>query len=374
MSTPLSAAPLQAIDASRIDPDALNILQRLHEQGHTAYLVGGCVRDLLVGRTPRDFDVATSATPGQVRALFSQSRGFGGRRFLVVQVQLAGGKVIEVGPFQARPAVDAAGMDAAVIKDEELAEHPHEAGTPEQDARSRDFTVNALFYDVAGGRVIDHVDGLADLRANRLRTIGDPAARLRENPGMMVRGVRLATRLGMDIEEGTWAVMASAGDALTRGSRGRLLSESLRGVSAGTGARFVRMLSRLGWLPVLLPPVARFLAEGPEREQRFLAHLEAMDRYISTGQRLNELVLACAMLLPITAPAGGLPSPDAMAAVLGELVQGAPELGALPRHGQMLTATLHQVVASPESVPAGNPLLPDARRLAALVTEVSRGQ
>lgn len=369
MTSPMPAPRLQALDPSRIDPDALRVLQRLHEHGHEAYLVGGCVRDLLVGRTPQDFDVVSSASASQVRALFPGSVAFGGRRFLVVQVRPGGGKVIEVASFKARLAPEPGeGPDARVIPDEELADYLPEQGTAEQDAWARDFTVNALFYDVARGKLIDHVQGWSDLEANRLRVIGDLETRLREAPSILLRGARFATRLGMEFEPRTAEAMRRLGGELSRCSRDRLLSETLRGFGAGTGVPFLRLLMDMGWLPLLLPPVARHLEGGPEVERRFFAQVEAVDRLVSGGERLNELTLACALLLPVTATASGAPgAPEAMAAVLGELVRGVPALAALPGHGQLLIATLHGVLRSPDSIPPGHPLLPDARRLATLI-------
>jgi poly(A) polymerase len=370
MTSPLPAPRLPALDSSRIDPDALRVLQRLHEHGHEAYLVGGCVRDLLVGRTPKDFDVVSSASVPQVRALFPGSVAFGGRRFLVVHVRLGAGKLVEVASLKARVALETGeGPDARVIPDEELTDYLPEQGTLEQDAWTRDFTVNALFYDVASGKVIDHVQGWSDLQANRLRVIGDPETRLREVPGTLLRGARFATRLGMEFEPRTAEAMRRLGGELSRCSRDRLLSETLRGFGAGTGVAFLRLLLDLGWLPLLLPPVARHLEGGPEVQRRFFAQVEAVDRLICGGERLNELMLACALLLPVTATASGAPgAPEAMAAVLGELVRGVPQFAALPGHGQLLIATLHGVLRAPDSIPPGHPLLPDARRLASLLT------
>ncbi|GMT96573.1 hypothetical protein KH5H1_06920 [Corallococcus caeni] len=379
-----SASPagttLQAVDASRIDPDALATLQKLHAHGHVAYLAGGCVRDLLVGRRPKDFDLVSSASALQVRELFPQSVAFGGRRFLVVQLRLGGGRVLEVATFRAHPAHDHPGPDAVIIQDEVLADYLPEQGTPEQDARARDFTVNGLFYDVVQGRVLDATGGQRDLQANLLRINGTPEeapARLRNDPGIMLRGARFATRLGMELEPSTAEAMASCGDALARCSRYRLLSETLRGVGAGTGAPFLRLVRKMGWLPLLLPPVARWLEQGSgARERRLLAHVDAVDRQVrATGQPFNQLALATALLLPVATPdAGGPPDPAVLGAVLGELVEGEPELAPLPAHARALTALVGQVVASPESGPQGHPLLPDARRLAALVVEAGTAQ
>jgi poly(A) polymerase len=377
MTSPLNAPTLQPVEASRIDPDALAALQTLHAHGHVAYLSGGCVRDLLVGRKPKDFDLVSSASAPQLRALFPQGVAFGGRRFLVVQLRLGGGKVLEVSTFRAHPAREHPGPDAVIIRDEVLADYLPEQGTPEQDARSRDFTVNGLFYDVVEGRVLDFTDGQRDLQANLLRINGAPEdaeARLRDDPGIMLRGARFVTRLGMALEPRTAEAMSRCGDALSRCSRYRLLSETLRGVGAGTGVAFLRLLREMNWLPLLLPPVARWLDEGGEaRERRLFAQMDAVDRHVrATGQPFNQLALATALLLPVATPdAGGPPVPERLGSVLGELVEGEPELVPLPGHARALTALVGQVMASPELVPPGHPLLPDARRLAALVAEAN---
>jgi poly(A) polymerase len=377
MTSPLSAPTLQPVDTSRIDPDALATLQKLHAHGHVAYLAGGCVRDLLVGRAPKDFDLVSSASAPQVRELFPQSVAFGGRRFLVVQLRLGGGKVLEVSSFRAHPALEHPGPDSFIIRDELLADYLPEPGTPEQDARARDFTVNGLFYDVVEGRVLDATGGQRDLQANLLRINGAPEdaeTRLRNDPGIMLRAARFATRLGMALEPRTAEAMARCGDAMARCSRYRLLSEVLRGVGAGTGVAFLRLLREMNWLPLLLPAVARWLEQGGEaRERRLFAQMEAVDRHVrATGQPFNQLALVTALLLPVATPdAGGPAAPEVLKSVLEALVEAEPELASLPGHAQALTALVNQVAASPELSIPGHPLLPDARRLAALVAEAN---
>ncbi|WP_223635433.1 CCA tRNA nucleotidyltransferase [Corallococcus sp. EGB] len=377
MTPPSNAPTLRPVDASRIDPDAVAVLQKLHAHGHVAYLSGGCVRDLLVGRKPKDFDLVSSASALQLRELFPHGVAFGGRRFLVVQLRLGGGKVLEISTFRAHPAREHPGPDAMIIRDEVLADYLPEPGTPEQDARSRDFTVNGLFYDVVQGRVLDATGGQRDLQANLLRINGAPAdaeERLRNDPGIMLRGARFVTRLGMELEPHTGEAMSRCGDALARCSRYRLLSETLRGVGAGTGVPFLQLLRKMGWLSVLLPPVARWLEEGgASRERRLLTHVEAVDRHIrATGQPLSQLALATALLLPVATPdAGGRPAPEVLKAVLGALVEGEPELAPLPTHAQALTTLLNQVAASPDLAIPGHPLMGDARRLAALTAEAA---
>src|SRR5690606_17514971 len=183
------------IPVERLDPDALGVIHRLRSFGHQAYLVGGCVRDLLLGRQPKDFDVATSAHPGEIRAIFRNCRLIG-RRFRLAHVYFPGGKVIETATFRTNPNGESESEDLLITRDNAF-------GTVEEDARRRDFTVNGLFYDVVLGKVLDYVGGRADLERRLLRTIGDPDVRIQEDPVRLLRAVRFAAKLGFEIEEKT---------------------------------------------------------------------------------------------------------------------------------------------------------------------------
>src|SRR5580765_3200742 len=204
-----------AISRREIDADALKVLYRLRQFEHTAYLVGGSVRDLLIGRRPKDFDIGTSAHPYQVKKLF-RNCWIIGRRFRLAHVKF-GNKVIEVATFRRQvaageevgpggvpapihqpPAEDSAAAPAT--DDRPLIHHDNTFGTPEEDAFRRDFTINALFYDIATFSVIDFVGGLDDLRARVVRSIGDPEVRVLEDPVRMLRAVALAARLDCAID------------------------------------------------------------------------------------------------------------------------------------------------------------------------------
>src|SRR6267142_3384815 len=193
------------ISRKDIDPDALKVLYRLRQFEHAAYLVGGSVRDLLLGRRPKDFDIGTSAHPYQVKKLF-RNCWIIGRRFRLAHVKF-GQKIIEVATFRRQVAageeVVADGVpapDPTTPEGEQLIHRDNTFGTPEEDAFRRDFTINALFYDIATFSVIDYVDGLADLRAGVVRSIGDPDVRLREDPVRMIRAVALAARLDFAVD------------------------------------------------------------------------------------------------------------------------------------------------------------------------------
>jgi poly(A) polymerase len=188
-----------------IDPDALKVLYRLRQGEYTAYLVGGSVRDLLLGRHPKDFDIGTSAHPYQVKKLF-RNCWIIGRRFRLAHVKF-GQKVIEVATFRRQVAAGeeivqdgVPAPDPTTPEGEQLIHHDNTFGTPEEDAFRRDFTINALAYDIATFSIIDFVGGLEDLRAGIVRSIGDPDVRLNEDPVRMIRAIAIAARLDFAIE------------------------------------------------------------------------------------------------------------------------------------------------------------------------------
>src|SRR5512144_2272098 len=193
------------IPLERIDSDAVKTVSRLRHMGHQAYLVGGCVRDLLLSRTPKDFDVATSAHPGEVRAVFRNCRLIG-RRFRLAHVYFRGGKIIEVATFRTNPVDTAEDLpddgDLLITRDNVF-------GSAEEDARRRDFTINGLFYDVDQDEVIDYVAGLPDLERRTVRTIGDPEIRFREDPVRILRAIKFAARLDFTIEPQAYAAILS---------------------------------------------------------------------------------------------------------------------------------------------------------------------
>src|SRR5215470_897041 len=193
------------LSRSDVDPDALKVLYRLRQGDFIAYLVGGSVRDLLLARKPKDFDIGTSAHPYQVKKLF-RNCWIIGRRFRLAHVRF-GAKVIEVATFrrQVAPGEEVVqdgvpAPDPSTPEGAHLIHHDNTFGTPEEDAFRRDFTINALFYDIATFSIIDYVGGLDDLRAGIVRSIGDPEVRLREDPVRMMRAIALASRLDFQID------------------------------------------------------------------------------------------------------------------------------------------------------------------------------
>ncbi|HEY7725091.1 MAG TPA: polynucleotide adenylyltransferase PcnB [Anaeromyxobacteraceae bacterium] len=294
------------IPLERIDMDAVKVVSRLRHTGHQAYLVGGCVRDVLLGRTPKDFDVATSAHPGEVRAVFRNCRLIG-RRFRLAHVYFRGGKVVEVATFRQNP-VDV-GDDVPEAGDL-LITRDNVFGTAEEDARRRDFTVNGLFYDVFTGEVLDYVGGRADLEARRIATIGDPEVRMREDPVRALRAVRFAARLGFAIEPETFAAMRRHAAELSRCAPPRVLEEIFKILRCGGSARALEVLRAAGALPVVLPALADHLEEqGEEGRRRVQAHLAALDEAVRSGGEVSDAVLLGALLVHLPRAEGGGPSP-----------------------------------------------------------------
>lgn len=240
---------MPTLDRSAIDPDADRVVRKLNRAGYKAYLVGGCVRDLLVGQSPKDFDVATSATPNEIRATFRNSRIIG-RRFRLVHV-VFGPKIIETATFRANPR-DEDDHDLLIRRDNVF-------GTEAEDARRRDFTINGLFYDVEREEVLDHVGGLADLDAKLIRTIGDPDIRFQEDPVRMLRAIKFAARLNFGFEASTWNAMLRWRTEISKCAPPRLLEEVHRLLRGGAARRSFELMVETNVLSVLSPHIAGLL-------------------------------------------------------------------------------------------------------------------
>ncbi len=221
------------IARERIDPDADKVVRRLARHGHQAYLVGGCVRDLLLGRTPKDFDVATSATPKEIKQLFRNCRIIG-RRFRLAHI-FFGGKVIETSTFRANPRRGDEGGELLIRRDNVF-------GTDTEDALRRDFTINGLFYDVEAERVIDHVGGIPDLEAHVISTIGDPDIRFQEDPVRMLRAIKFAARLDFSIAPTSYAAILHRRGELSKCAQPRVIEELYRLLRGGAARRSVELM------------------------------------------------------------------------------------------------------------------------------------
>jgi hypothetical protein len=246
---------MPSLDRAAIDSDADRVVRRLARAGHKAYLVGGCVRDILVGKKPKDFDVATSATPNEVKSLFRNCRIIG-RRFRLATV-FFGDKIIETSTFRANPREDETETTADL-----LIRRDNVFGNETEDARRRDFTMNGLFYDVEAEEVIDHVGGLEDIGARRVRTIGDPEIRFQEDPVRMLRAVKFAARLDFQIEPATYRALVRWRHEIRKCPPPRVLEEVFRLLRGGASRRSMELLVETGLLSALSSSLAG-LFEGP---------------------------------------------------------------------------------------------------------------
>ncbi len=265
--------PEHCISRKNIDPDALRVLYRLSGLGYTAYLVGGGVRDLLMGRKPKDFDVGTSAKPSEVRQAFRNCFLIG-RRFRLAHVRF-GDKVIETATFR---------QNSQTVGEiiEHAAEGPLEDntfGTPETDAYRRDFTVNGLFYDIKDFSVIDWVGGMKDIERRIIRSIGDPEIRFREDPVRMMRAIKFSSRLGFTIERKTAAAMKKLHSCILTAAVPRVCEEVFRLFPYGHSEEAFRQMWECGMLGDLLPELAAHVDASGGRRSMTWKYLHVLDWY-----------------------------------------------------------------------------------------------
>ncbi len=286
------------VSRSDISEPAKKVLNRLNKSGFEAYLVGGGVRDILLGGHPKDFDIATNATPEEVHDLFRNSRLIG-RRFRIVHV-LFGREVIEVTTFRGN-ASDAE-EDEQDDDDRRTSEHglllrDNVYGTLEEDALRRDFTVNALYYCIRDFTVVDFANGMEDLKLRQMRLIGDPETRYREDPVRMLRAIRFAAKLGFKIEQETEAPIRELAPLLTHIPPARLFEEVLKLLSAGYGECTYDLLCEYNLLAPLFPETAAAIAEG-ESDELIRQALRNTDARIADGKSVTPYFLFAAMLWP----------------------------------------------------------------------------
>jgi poly(A) polymerase len=332
-----------SISRKHISDAALKTLSRLRAAGYQAYLVGGSVRDLLLGQRPKDFDIATDARPEQVRELFRNSRIIG-RRFRIVHVRF-GPEVIEVTTFRGRHSPAEPDAD----DDNDVADNPHSVrsesgmllrdnvyGTREEDAERRDFTVNALYYTTEDFAVYDFADGMSDLRAKLIRIIGDPETRYREDPVRMLRAIRFAAKLGFAIEPGTAAPIHTLAPMLRNVPAARMFDEVLKLLMAGHGVATFDLLLEFGLFGALFPATAAALDDAPAQVELIRHALRNTDDRIAQGKPVTPAFLYGALLWPAL-----------QQEYQRELAQGVPEQLALQQAASAVIGQQLHTVAIP---------------------------
>ncbi|MCL4154124.1 UNVERIFIED_CONTAM: hypothetical protein GTU68_037761, partial [Idotea baltica] len=278
------------LSRAQISPQALKVLYGLKEAGFEAYLVGGCVRDLLLGFEPKDFDVATDASPEQVHKIFKRSRLIG-RRFKLVHVGY-GREVIEVATFRAPPEAEQHIDDQGKIVQDNV------FGTLAQDAWRRDFTINALYYNIRDFSIVDYTGGIADLQAGKVRLIGDVETRYREDPVRMLRAVRFIGKLGLTLDEATEAHIKELAELLQAIPAARLFDETLKLYLSGNAVVTHQLLVKYGLFSYLFPESDRLISnqENEVAAKLLLIALENTDKRIEQGKPVTPAFLIAAIL------------------------------------------------------------------------------
>lgn len=281
------------ISRKNIDPHALKVLYRLSAAGYLAYLVGGGVRDLLLGKKPKDFDVGTDARPSRIKRIFRHCR-IVGRRFRIAHVYFPDGAVVEVATFRRGGQVEIETPRGRTLSDNVY-------GTPEEDARRRDITINGLFYDIATFSVIDYVGGIRDLKDRIIRTIADPDASFREDPVRMIRVLRHAARTGFQIEPNTLAAIQRNRAEIRTANPARLLEEFLKDLRGGAASPFFKRMLENELLDCLLPTLSSQLRELGS-EHPFWGRMEALDQKTQAGAKFTTATLLALLLHTVLLP------------------------------------------------------------------------
>jgi len=312
------------------------VLNRLDGAGYRGYLVGGSVRDLLLSRTPKDFDIGTDAQPSALRKLFRNCRMIG-RRFRLAHILFANGKVVEVATFRRRPdpVLDEKGHALLQTSDNTF-------GTPREDALRRDFSINGLFYNISDFSIIDYVGGLDDLEAGLVRTIGDPDIRFQEDPVRMMRAVEFASRLGFAITPDSYEAILRHRKEIVKSAPPRVTEELAQTLRGGHALPTLLLLREVGLLDVLLPELAAVLRQiDPDHAHGtghlFWALLDVLDAERRRGRIFEDPVLFGLVYLPIVrarvrdiAPDGD-PDPNRLATIIEDVVTPLAFRMSLPR-------------------------------------------
>ncbi|MDP3182549.1 MAG: hypothetical protein Q8M54_06985 [Desulfobaccales bacterium] len=279
--------PEHHLSRKDIEVEALKVLYRLHHAGYTAYLVGGSVRDLLLGKRPKDFDLVTDARPGEIRKLFRNSRIIG-RRFRLVQVFFRGGHIVEVSTFRRRSEFDEV--------EDNLPPRDKTYGTPAEDAWRRDLTINGLFYNIADFSLVDYVGGLEDLKAGRIRVIGEPAMRFVRDPVRMLRVLRHAARTGFKIDAGAIDEILAKGHLIRLCPPARVRDELLKDFRSAAARPFFQLMLQSGLFYAIFPAWKPRL--GKSGEQRLLELCGRLDLLFKAEQPISDSLLWALFLTP----------------------------------------------------------------------------
>ncbi|OOF47313.1 poly(A) polymerase [Rodentibacter trehalosifermentans] len=306
---------------------ALTVVEKLQRQGFEAYIVGGCIRDLLLGKQPKDFDVATNARPEQIQKIFQRQCRLVGRRFRLAHIMF-GRDIIEVATFRAGHN-DARSEHQAKQNDAGMLLRDNVYGTVEQDAERRDFTINALYYNPQDNTLRDDFNGIADLKAGKLRLIGDPVTRYQEDPVRMLRAIRFMAKLEMFLEKSSEQPIYDLADLLKNIPPARLFDESLKLLQAGYGVTTYRLLRQYGLFEPLFPSLTPFFTEKEDSfaERMILTALTSTDERIADKLPINPAFLFAAFFwyplrekVEILKNEGGLNNHDAYALAGNEIL------------------------------------------------------
>jgi poly(A) polymerase len=343
------------ISRKQVSPNALHTLYRLRQRGFIAYLVGGCVRDLLLERTPKDFDIATDATPGQIKKLFRTCRLIG-RRFRLAHIHFQN-EIIEVATFRrsartsdsadtkethpdSRPYRHIKDADGMVLRDNVF-------GTPEEDALSRDFTINALFYNIADFSVIDYSTGLSDLAQRLIRLIGDPYVRFTEDPVRMLRAVRFAASHDFTVEPATWEALCELSSTISRVATSRLYEEIQKIFLLGSARPALALLDKSGLLVALFPGLCQWISENNSRLALLQTNLEGLDQIHRNGTPPSPALFFAALFGPyleeeaLTRTRDGISRPLALDATYAQFMEDIRRTVCIPgRVGSQLRGVL----------------------------------
>jgi poly(A) polymerase len=267
------------VEIEKFDHNAIYITEKLKLAGFEAYIVGGSIRDLLLGKTPKDFDISTSAKPEDIKKIFRNCLLIG-RRFRLAHIRF-GKKVYEVSTFRAGDPSD----DKLILRDNEW-------GTIEEDALRRDFTINGLFYDPSDETILDYVGGIEDIKTHTIRSIGNSFARFKQDPVRMIRLIKFQARFGFNIDPESLVALAECRNEILKSSQARIFEEVMRMLESGSSAKFMKLLTEHGFLELLAPGLNQCF-NSPLASDMY-AYLETLDT-----KNQDRIVGTACMLLPI---------------------------------------------------------------------------